>query len=403
MSLHLFSLLKSDNYKYYLIGLVVSTIGSFMTETALAWLVYTVTHSTFLLGLTLFLQQAALFTILPIAGIAADRLNRLKLVITSQLILMLLAFLLLALVVTQQVQLWKIFLLVTISGIVTAFDMPTRQALVVQLVESELLNRAIALNSSIVNTARIIGPAIAGLLIVHLGISTCFLIDGVSYLAILAALFSIRLSPDNFALKTESLLNSFTYGLRYVWENSQVRMILLMLGVINFAGVSCITTLLPALSREILLSTAVTMGLLQSSAGIGAIFAAITAFSIKTKRLSICLNLSPLITGSALIICSYSQRVDLTVVALFAVGYGAVLQHVAGNTIIQNVVAEDMRGRITSLYSMTYAGMTMLGTLLSGLIAGYIGITSTIFIGGLICCSTSFLLIFRRVGIRTLK
>jgi MFS family permease len=365
-----------------------------MTETALAWLVYMIFHSVFLLGLTLFLQQAALFALLPIAGIAADRMSRLKLTVFSQFILMILAFTLFLLVKTNQVQLWMIYTLVIISGIVTAFDMPTRQALVAQIVPPESLNRAIALNSSLVNSARIIGPAIAGMLIVHVGISFCFLIDGVSYLFILAALLAIRLpSEKDYSLQnsTESFVSSFLSGINYIYKTPQVKGILLLLGLINFAGVSCITTLLPALSKDILLKNAETMGLLQSSAGIGAIFAAVTALSIKPRRLPFCLGISPLITGTALLLCSQSRQVSLTLIAVFIVGFGAVLQHIAGNTIIQKIVHEDIRGRITSIYSMTYAGMTMLGNLLSGSVAGNIGITSTIFIGGLICCLSSLL------------
>lgn len=378
--------LRHRNYRLYFAGQSVSLIGTWMTRLATAWLVWRLTHSAGLLGLLGFVGQFPTFLVAPFAGVWVDRLNRHRLLIVTQTLAMLQSFALAALALSGTIQVWQILVLQALQGAVNAFDMPTRQALLIDLIEDRAdLSNAVALNSSMVNAARLIGPSIAGLLIAWAGEGWCFLSDGVSYLAVIASLLLMHVALHRPARKARKVLQELFDGLRYVHGFAPIRAILLLLALLGLVGMSY-TVLLPVIAARTLHGGAHTLGFLMGAMGVGALAGALY---LASRRSVLGLGrLIPLAAGTfglSLVALGLSRSLPLSLALMTVTGVGFMIQMAASNTLIQTLVREDMRGRVMALYIMAFMGMTPFGSLLAGTIAARIGAPQTILGCGILC------------------
>jgi len=379
----IFRALRHRNYRLFFSGQGLSLIGTWMTILATAWLVYRLTNSVFLLGIVSFSGRIPSLLFAPFAGVLADRWNRKKLLVITQILSMLQSFALAALALTGIINIWHIIFLNIFQGIVNAFDMPTRQAFVVDMVENkeDLLN-AIALNSSMFNGARLIGPSIAGVLIAAFGEGMCFLIDGISYIAVVIALMAMNIKPKEKVQK-KNLFVEMKEGFRYVVDFIPVRAIILLLALVSLLGMPY-SVLMPAVAKEILHGGPHTLGFLMASTGVGALCGAMYLASRKTV-----LGLGRLIVictcmfGAGLIALSFSHFLWLSMILLLFTGFGMMVQMAAGNTILQTITEDSKRARVMSFHGMAFMGMVPLGSLMAGVVAGRIGVQNTFILCGL--------------------
>ncbi len=382
----LFRALSSRNYRLFFIGQGISLIGTWMQQTAMSWLVYRITGSTLLLGVVAFSNQIPTLLLGPFAGVVADRWERKRLLIWTQSLSMLQALILAGLVLAGAVQTWHIIALSLFIGIVNAFDIPVRQSFVVQMVErKEDFSNAIALNSAIFNGARFIGPTVAGILISTLGEGGCFLLNGISFLAVLAGLAAIKVAPRQGHNRGGAVWQEFYQGIRYAYDFKPIIAILALLSVFSIAGAPYLV-LLPAFTKDVLHGGAHTFGFLMSAAGIGALAA--TMYLASRKNADGLIRVIPVASiGCGLGITSFalSRSFALSVICLFTAGFGMMAQIASSNTIIQTVVDEDKRGRIMSLYAMSLMGVMPLGSLIAGSVANRIGVQYTL-LSGAACC-----------------
>jgi MFS family permease len=383
--LNTFSSLRSRNYRIYFIGQGVSLIGTWMGNIALSWLVYRITGSVFLLGLVGFTSQIPTFILSPVTGVLTDRYNRHRLMLIAQICFMLQALTMALLVLFNLVQVWHIIALSVVFGIITAFDAPARHSLVIDLIEKpEDLGNAIALNSAIFNAARLVGPAVAGITIAIVGEGICFLINTMSFIAIIAALLSIKIPGKPVVSKNTGLKKSMQEGLRYTFKSIPIRTLLILLAVLSLAGFPFLI-LMPAYAKEILHGGSDTLGFLMSALGAGALCGALYMAGRKSviglgKVVSIFVTLM----GIALIAASFSKIMILSLVSYFTCGISMIMSIAAINTMLQTIADEDKRGRVMSFYSMALMGTTPMGNLLAGSVASGIGIPFTLLMGGAI-------------------
>ena len=355
-----------------------------MQNVAQAWLVYQMTGSTLLLGLVSFCGQIPVFLLAPLGGAVADRRNRHRLLLATQTSAMLLALLLAALTLGGAVRIWEIFLLATLLGVVNAFDIPTRQSFVVEMVGRKDLANAIALNSSMFNGARIVGPSIAGLLVAAVGEGWCFLLNGVSYLAVLAGLLMMRLTVDPPG-RHAPMLRHILEGMHFARHNLPIRTLLLLLGVVSLTGMPYVV-LMPIFAGRILHGDAQTLGLLMACSGVGALIGALTLAARRSLRgLSSWVVYAALGFGIALVLFALSRSLWLSALLLIPVGFAMMVQMASSNTLLQMMVPNEFRGRVMSLYSMMFMGMAPLGAVISGSLAHRIGAPHTVALGGLVC------------------
>lgn len=380
--------LRSRNYRLFFMGQGVSLIGSWMTQTATIWLVYHLSNSAWLLGVVGFASQFPNFVLTPFAGVLVDRWNRHRTVVITQILAMVQSLVLAALALTNTIEVWHIILLSAFQGCVNAFDMPARQSLVVEMVDDrDALGNAIALNSSIFSSARLVGPAIAGLVIALVGSATCFLIDGLSYIAVIAGLLAMRLKrrvipPET---KSQNILQRLKEGYDYAFGFPPIRAILLLIALVSFVGMPY-TTLTPIFASEILQGGSETLGFLMGASGLGALFAAVYLSSRRSiVGLGKIIAIAPAIFGLALIMFALSKVLWLSLLAMVLLGASLVLQHTSGNTILQTIVDEDKRGRVMSFYMMAFTSTVTFGNLLAGSLASRIGAPNTLMMGGVIC------------------
>ncbi len=378
--------LRHRNYRLFFGGQSLSVIGTWLQIVAMSWLVYRLSESAFLLGVIGFCGQLPNLLLAPVAGALADRWQRRRILLTTQSLSMLQAFTLATLVFTDWIAVWQIVPLSIFQGCVNAFDIPARQSLLVDIIEDRNdLGNAIALNSSMVNGARLIGPAVAGVLIAIVGEALCFLLNGISYLAVLTALYVMRPTPHSGVGRPAPLFESIRDGFRYVSGFPPVRVLLLLLALISIMGMPY-TVLMPIFASTVLSGGPHTLGFLMASAGIGALCAALYLASRSTVLgLGRLLVLSSSIFGIALVAFSYSKALWLSVPLLAAVGFGMLMSLAGCNTIIQTIVDDDKRGRVMSFYTMAFMGMTPWGSLLAGTLASRIGAPATVRLGGLAC------------------
>jgi MFS family permease len=377
--------LKHRNYQLYFSGQLISLIGTWMQSVAQSWLVYRLTGSTIALGLVGFASQIPVFLLAPVGGAVADRYNRHRILIATQTLSMLLAFLLAALTLTGVIHEWHIFVLASLLGLVNAFDIPARQVFVVDLVGREDLINAIALNSSMVNGARIVGPAVAGVLVGLVGEGWCFLANAVSYIAVIAGLLLIHLTPKALPERSGSGFADIIEGFQFVAKTGPIRALLLLLGVVSLMGMPY-AVLMPVFSDQILQGGASGLGILTGASGCGAIIGALSLAGRRGIRgLGRWVALATAGFGVGIILFSQSKIFWLSVALLIPAGCAMMVQMAASNTLVQSMVPDALRGRVMSVYSMMFMGMAPFGALLSGTLANHIGAPMTVALGGAVC------------------
>ena len=379
--------LGSRNYRLFFFGQVVSLVGTWITTTATSWLVYRLTGSALLLGLVGFAGQFPAFLLGPVAGIAVDRWDRHRLLVVTQTISMLQSFALAALVLSSRITLEWIVGLSVLQGLVNSFDMPARQAFLLTMIENkEDLGNAIALNSSMVNLARLIGPSIAGVVIAWTGEGWCFFIDGVSYIAVIVGLLRMRIPRREAAApRRGSTLRQFTEGFTYAFGFRPIRSIIVLLALVSLVGVPY-SVLMPVFAATVFHGGPHTLGLLMTSSGCGALLGALW---LAQRRSVIGLGrviwLASGLFGVGLIAFSLVHVLWLAIPCLVLAGFGFMVQMASSNTIIQTIVDDEKRGRVMSFYMMAFLGTAPFGSLIAGWLSSRIGAGETLLLGG-VCC-----------------
>lgn len=393
--------LRYRNFRLFFVGQLLSLPGTWIQMVAQSWLIYRLTDSAALLGLAGFANQFPVFLMAPLGGALADRLDRRRLLIGTQVASSVLALLLAALTLSGQVSVWQVFVLAALLGVVNGFDLPARQAFTVELVGREDLPNAIALNSSAFNAARLIGPAVAGLLVAAAGEGWCFLLNGLSYVTVVAALAAMRLAPVARPVQTASLLAHIVDGLRFVRGHVPIRSLLLLLGMVSLAGMPY-AVLMPLFADRILGGGAQGLGILMSCAGGGALIGALALAARRSPRgLSAWVPWAAFGFGLGLVAFSLSRSFWLSGLLLVPTGLALIVQMAASNTLLQLLVPDALRGRVMSLYSMMFMGMAPLGALLAGSLAELIGAPATVGGGGVLCMAAALWFRRRLPDIRT--
>ena len=371
-----------------------------MQQVAEAWLVYRLTGSAALLGVAGFASQIPVFLLATIGGTVADRANRHRILVITQTTSMVLPLILATLVFTGHVHVWHVFTLAATLGVVNAFDVPARQAFVVEMVGKEDLVNAIALNSSIVNGARTIGPAVAGVLLAAVGEGWCFLINGLSYVAVITGLLLMKLPARDKQIQPPPALADTVEGFRFVRRSPPVRDLLLLVGLVSFAGMSY-SVLMPIFADSILHGGPKGLGLLMASAGFGSLCGALSIASrSSTRGLGRVVALSALTFGVGLMVFALSRAFWLSAALLFVVGMSMITQAASTNTLIQSMVPDALRGRVMAVYAMMFMGMSPIGALLQGALAERIGAPYTLVIGGFICVAGAIVFNIRLPALR---
>ncbi len=377
--------LKHRNFQLFFGGQLISVTGTWMQTVALSWLVYRLTGSSLWLGTVGFASQIPVFLVAPLGGTMADRHNRQRIVIGTQTASMVLAFLLAALTLTGKVQVWHILVLATSLGVANAFDVPARQAFLVDMVGKEDLMNAIALNSSMFNGARIVGPAVAGILVAMIGEGWCFFANAVSYIAVIVGLMMMQVRRPFQKPPSGSPLTQIVEGFRFVGHTRPIRAILLLLGLISLVAMPY-TVLMPVFADRILHGGARGLGVLMSATGVGALLAALTLASRTGVRgLGRWVAYSCGGFGAALVLFAFSRSFWLSTALLVPAGFCMMLQMASSNTLIQTMVPDHLRGRVMSVYSMMFMGMAPFGALMGGALAHRLGAPLTVAMGGVAC------------------
>lgn len=380
----MFRALRHRNFRLFFAGQFVSLTGTWMQMVAQSWLVYRLTGSVVMLGLMGFASQIPVFLLSPIGGAIADRFDRRKLLIISQAAAMSLASALAFLTLTESIQIWHLFVIATGFGITNSFDIPTRQSFAVDMVGKEDLINAIALNSSMFNAARIVGPAIAGILVAAVGEGWCFAGNAISYAAVIAGLVLMDVEPV-IHTRAGNFISHIGEGFRYVAATKPIRALLLLLGLVSLTGMPY-SVLMPIFADQYLGGGASTLGFLMGASGIGALSAALllasrrAVFGLGKWVIVACAGL-----GLSLILFSISRNFWVSAAILVFVGFSMMTQMASSNTLVQSMVPDDLRGRVMSVYSMMFMGMAPLGAVFAGTVAGYLGAPLTVAIGGSVC------------------
>jgi MFS family permease len=378
--------LRHRNFRLFFSGQSISLIGTWMQRVAVAWLVYRLTGSAFMLGLVGFAGQIPLFVLAPLAGVLADRWNRHRILLVTQTAAMVQAFIFSFLILSHMIRIWQVIVLALALGIINAFDVPTRQSFVIEMVEDKKdLGNAIALNSSMFNFARLMGPSLAGILIAVLGEGICFLVNGISYLAVVVSLLMMRLAKKEAAPRRSKAWHELLDGFRYAAGFAPIRAILLMLALISLTGLPYIV-LMPVFAKDVLHGGPGALGFLMGCAGMGALAGALyLAARRSVLGLGKMIPIAACLLGGGLIVFSFSRSYYLSLALMMVTGFGQIVHMATGNALLQTLVDDDMRGRIMSLYAMAIGGMMPLGSLLAGTVAGWIGAPWTVFAGGSVC------------------
>jgi MFS family permease len=390
--------LRHRNFQLFFSGQLISLIGTWMQTVAQSWLVYRLTGSGLKLGAVGFASQIPVFLFAPLGGIVADRTNRKHVVIATQVASMLLAFVLAALTLTHAIdhRVWMIFVLAALLGVVNAFDIPGRQSFLVDMVGREDLMNAIALNSSMFNGARVIGPAVAGVLVARLGEGWCFFANAVSYIAVIAGLLLMKIHAPARVSADTSPWEHIVEGFQFVNRTAPIRALMILLGLVSLSGMPYVV-LMPLFADKILVHGgqefaaligshdlgAVRLGILMGAAGVGALLGALTlAVRSGVKGLGTWVSVCCAGFGISLMLFSFSKSFWLSVLLLLPVGYFVMLQMAASNTLIQVMVPDVLRGRAMAVYSMMFMGMAPIGALLGGALSDRLGPQLTVAIGG---------------------
>lgn len=397
----MFRALKNRNYRLYFMGQGISLIGTWMQQVALSWLTYKLTHSAMLLGLVAFAGQIPALVFTPFAGALADRTNRHRLLIISQSLAMLQALLLAWLTLIHKIDVTGIVSLGAFLGMISALMIPVQQAFLLEMIDDKKdLSNAIALNSSLMNGARLIGPALAGALVAWLGEGICFLLNGLSYIAVIVGLLMMQVKIRQQAAHQAPLLSHMKEGMRYAFGFGPIRSSILFMAAVSLFGMSY-AVLMPVFARDILHGNAQTMGLLMGASGVGALVGALLL-----ARRSHVIGLGRWITTASiffsvgLMMFAFSRSLIVSMLILAFVGVGMMIQMGATNIVLQTMVDEDKRGRVMSLYTMAFMGMMPFGSLLAGWLGDVIGVPHTILLSGILCLISSLWLISRMPRLR---
>jgi MFS family permease len=389
---HAWRALRHRNFRLYFTGQSISLIGTWITRIATSWLVYRLTGSAFLLGVVGFAGQIPTFLLAPFAGVIVERMDRRRLLVLTQVLAGFQSLMLAALTLAKVITIHEILALSVFQGLINAFDMPGRQSFLVQMVSPDGakpdktdLSNAIALNSSIVNLARLVGPAIAGFIIAAVGEGWCFLIDGVSYISVVASLLMMRLTRSVSERPTASMLGQLKEGWSYVIGFKPIRTILSLFALISLMGMPFMV-LMPVFAAQVLHGGPHTLGFLTGASGVGALVSAISLAIRKSVRgLTTMIQISAFCFGGGLILFGLSRHLALSLVVLLITGFGMMQGLAASNTVIQTLVPEDKRGRVMSYYTMAFVGMAPFGSLLAGALAHRFGAPHTVMITGSAC------------------
>jgi MFS family permease len=380
---HAFRSLKHRNFRLFFSGQLISLVGTWMQTIAEAWLVYRLTGSAALLGWLGFVNQIPIFLLSPIGGLAADRWPRQHVVIATQVASMTLGFTLAALTLTHRIHVWEIIVLATLLGVVNAFDVPARQSFLIEMVGREDLLNAIALNSTMFNGARLAGPAVAGLLVAYIGEGWCFFLNGISYIAVIAGLLMMRIEKSLAVHDGNSPIEKLREGLRFVRHATPIRTLLLLLGLVSFTALP-FAVLVPIFADRILHRGASGYGTLMGAVGFGAMCGAFTlAMRQQLRGFGNIVAYSAIALGISLTLFGASRWYWFSLVTLTLAGYAMMMQFTSANTLIQAMVPDQLRGRVMSLYSMMFLGMSPLGSLVAGQMAQHVGAPSTVALGGI--------------------
>jgi MFS family permease len=375
----------------YFIGQGISLIGTWMQHIALSWLVYRLTDSVFLLGVIGFTSNIPTFILAPFTGVLTDRHNKLKIMTLAQVFFMLQALIMTLLVLLNVIEVWHIIALSVVFGIISAFDAPARQSLVIDLIDNPVnLGNAIALNSALFNGARLVGPAIAGITIAAVGEGFSFLLNTLSFVAVIGALLMVKLPSKPARESGSHFKKSFAEGFHYTFRTVPLRTLILILAVMSLFGFPFIV-LLPAYAKELLHGGSDTLGFLMSGLGAGALTGSIIMAARKTVMgLGKVITVHVIIMGIAVVLASYSATLGFSLFFLYFGGLSMILSLAAINTMIQIIADEDKRGRVMSFYAMALMGTLPIGNLLAGSMASGIGIRNTMLIGGLVTIISAF-------------
>jgi len=398
---HAWRALRHRNFRLFFGGQTISLIGTWMTRIATAWLVYRLTNSAMLLGVVSFAGQIPTFLLAPFAGVMVDRLNRRHVLLWTQTLAMIQSLLLAALTLSHRINIAEILVLSAFQGLINAFDMPGRQAFMVQMVDDRNdLSNAIAINSSMVNVARLVGPSLAGLVIAASSEGWCFLIDGLSYIAVIISLLLMRVHVAAIRRAATSMLEQMREGWSYVSTFTPVRSILTLFALISLMGMPYMV-LMPIFAGRVLHGGPHTLGFLMGAAGAGALISAITLVLRRTVRgLTKMLPIAAILFGTSLVLFGFSRSVWLSLILMLFTGFGMLQGLTVSNTIIQTLVPEDKRGRVMSYYTAAFVGMAPFGSLLAGSLASWIGAPHTVLLTGSCCIAGGLWFWSRLPGIR---
>jgi MFS family permease len=392
---HTFRALRHRNFRLFISGQVVSLVGTWMQNTAQSWLVYRLTHSELLLGTTWFCSQIAVFLLGPLGGIASDRYSRRKIVILTQTASMIQAFLLAALTLTGRIRVEHVLVLGASLGVINAFDMPARQALVIQMTSQEDLINAISLNSAVFNTARVLGPSVAGLVLSAVGEGTCFLLNGFSFLAVIVGLAAMRL-PRFEPHPPAPVIQHLKDGFRYAAGHQAVRRVLALMAAATFAGMPALV-LMPFFADDIFHRGSAGLGYLMGAMGVGAVTGTLVlARRTRMKGLTRVMVVSGVTTGIAYLCFAFSPSFYFSMAIMPVIGYSVMRQMASANTLIQTSIPDQYRGRIMALYAMTVVGLGPFGSLAAGAIAGRFGARIALACGGMLALVASLIFEWNR-------
>jgi MFS family permease len=398
-----FAALQHRNYRLFFFGQFVSLIGTWMQNVAQAWLVYELTNSPFKLGVVSFAAGVPVLAFSLWAGVVADRVPKRRLLLTTQTIMMTLAFILAADMFLGAIQWWHIALLAFLLGTANAFDAPARQAFVVEMVGRRELMNAIALNSAMFNSARIIGPALSGMTLVAFGAAWCFVLNGVSFLAVIAGLALMDVKSYVGAASTESPLKQMRDGITYIWHHPTVRPLITIVAVSNVFALGYMA-LLPVFAQDVLHAGKVGYGFMSTAVGAGALAGALVIASLGNfQRKGLLLTAGNLLFPAMVIALALSKSFHLTMALLVVAGLGFITQNATANTLLQTTVPDSLRGRVMSMYMMVFLGFFPVGSLLAGAVAEGFGIQAGAAFGGVIALAYGLYLLWRAPQIRALR
>jgi MFS family permease len=392
--------LRHRNFRLFFGGQLISLIGTWMQMVAQSWLIYRLTHSALLLGAVGFAGQIPIFLIAPVGGHVADRHDRRRIIILTQCAAMFLAFVLAGLTLSGRIREWHIVVLAALLGVVNAFDMPARQSFIVQMVERDDMMNAIALNSSMFNGARVVGPAVAGILVAAIGEGWCFFANAVSYIAVIAGLF--MMTAERFVARPAagSALRNILEGFRFVARTAPIRALLLLIAVVSFTGMPY-AVLMPVFADRVLHAGARGLGILMGASGVGALLGSIMLALRSTVRgLGRWVAVSSALFGAMLVAFGFSRGLWLSVAILVPLGASMMVQMSSSNTLIQSMVPDELRGRVMAAYTMMFMGMGPFGALTAGSVADHAGAPAAVIAGGVVTIIAAAVFSFRLPSLR---